>query len=197
MRISPKKKTPIPLSLHAGGSTNSGFTFLILFFLLGAAAGAFVGSFAGDTAFVPAVWTGGAFGTSDYIKLFWDNIRFHLAAVFFATTFLGVFLLPALSALRGYFIGCTASALICGGAGFFSPFLILGLPLLVCLPCFFIMATDAFHFSSCVLASSRGNIAGSKPPRLAFHAVICLAAIALWTFTELLLLSHFTTISQI
>ncbi|MCL2342671.1 MAG: stage II sporulation protein M [Firmicutes bacterium] len=163
---------------------NFGFILLALCFLAGAGLGAYAGSFAG-TSSATAFRTVESFGDVGYIKLLWDNVRFHLIAILLATTFLGVVLLPALSALRGYFIGCTASVLFCGGGGFPPIAAVLGFPLLVCLPCFFVLTADAFRFSARTLAFVRRTGESARPPKLAAHALLCLSLVAAWTFAQL------------
>jgi len=185
MQARPKKKDISKGRPPAGHQRNSGFVLLALCFLAGAGLGAFVGSFAGANS-AAVVGAMESYGDIGYIKLLWDNVRFHLIAIFLATTFLGVVLLPALSALRGYFIGCTASVLLCGGGGVMHAVVVLGFPLLICLPCFFVLTTDAFQFSTRTLAFIRRAGESGRPPKLAVHCFLCLCLVSAWTFVQML-----------
>lgn len=178
-----KRSFLFPKHLDGSALSGTGFVFIVVFFLAGAAIGSFAGSFLeAPILFRPELQeTDSMLG--EYIELFWDNSRFHLAAVFLSTTFLGIVLLPALSAVRGYLIGCTASAIMAAypETGFLLSLVTLGIPLLVCLPCFLILSSDSFLYSARIMSYTRGLPGGSKLPNLYMHAVICFVIIAFWT----------------
>lgn len=176
----------------ARNSNASGFFFLSALFLLGAVVGAFVGSFSSetivfDTQVKSTLW--------DFLGLFWENSRFHLAAVLLSTSFLGVMLLPALSAFRGYLIGCTASAILSSYAsgGFLLVVVSIGIPLLVCLPCFFVLSNDAFLHSVRLMSLYRRSGETTRCPKLFSHCLLCLCAIALWTLLQMIILPQLIT----
>ena len=73
--------------------------------------------------------------------------RYPLLALLLGLTVPGVLLLPALSALFGFFLSFAACcfARVFGGSGVLLAAAVLGLRCLVTLPCFFVVAVQAMH----------------------------------------------------
>ena len=94
----------------------SGFAVLLLiaaFFLAGAVAGAVAGS--GDN--LPAGETilpgdGSVYGQDSYPGLLFSCARYHLLVLLFSTSLIGVLLIPATLAFRGFTLSCSAAYLV-------------------------------------------------------------------------------------
>lgn len=79
--------------------------------------------------------------------------RFPFCAVILSTSILGVILLPALAALRGFVFGCSVSATVQSAflKGLGIAGLTLGIPTLIGLPAFMLICSDGVSFSSSLL----------------------------------------------
>ncbi len=82
-----------------------------------------------------------------------DNFKYHLLAVFLGFSVLGVVCIPVVSAVRGFFLSFSISAIIrlLGSKGIFLALSMFGLNTLITLPCFFILSVSAFSASLYVL----------------------------------------------
>jgi len=97
--------------------------------------------------------------------LIWRSVRWPLAVFLFGFTALGLIGIPALSALRGFFLAFSIAsfARAYGRLGIEVAFLLLGITGLLALPVFFLLATQSFHAAwslrrtgkACVALSSR------------------------------------------
>ena len=94
--------------------------------------------------------------------LLWRGLRWPLAAFLLSFTALGLLGIPALSALRGFFftfsVACFAKAY--GRGGLAVAFLLQGIPGLLSVPVFLLLATQSFS-TACVLAG-RGSGQGRR-----------------------------------
>lgn len=79
--------------------------------------------------------------------LIWRSVRWPLAVFLFGFTALGLIGIPALSALRGFFLAFSIAsfARAYGRLGIEVAFLLLGITGLLALPVFFLLATQSFH----------------------------------------------------
>ena len=93
-----------------------------------------------------------------FTLLFWREIRWPVLTFLFGFTALGLFVLPVLSCLRGFFFSFSiaAFAYIYGRTGLYLAFLLLGLPGFITIPCFFLLTTQSFTASQ-ELACRSGN----------------------------------------
>ena len=159
-----------------GRTDNSlSFILLILSFLAGCLAGSLIGSLfefdsaLNDFAGISALETTGA------VSVFFRFIRFHLVAFLLGSSYFGIVLLPVLSCIRGYALSCTAATIIScyPQNGIIMAILILGIPAIISLPCFFTISIDGFSASARLFHLVRGNSAPAKD-KLYARTLFCL-----------------------
>jgi stage II sporulation protein M len=82
-----------------------------------------------------------------------DCYKYHLFAVFLGFSILGVFCIPVLSAVRGFFLSFSISVIIrlLGSKGILLALSIFGINTLLTIPCFFILSVSAFSASLYIL----------------------------------------------
>jgi stage II sporulation protein M len=87
------------------------------------------------------------------LSAIFDNFKYHICAIFLGFSVLGVFFIPILSAVRGFFLSFTISAIIrlLGGKGILLSLFIFGINTLLTVPCFFILSVSAFSASLYIL----------------------------------------------
>ena len=157
-------------------------------FLAGAAAGAFAGSGelpAGES-IMPG--DGSIYGYDTYAGLLFSCARYHLLVLLFSTSLLGVLLIPAALAFRGFSLACSAAWLASAypDTGAVLALIVLGLPALFTVPGLFVAAHWGELFSLRLLA---GYVRRPMPPagrerdnRALAVAVLLFAAAALEYF---------------
>lgn len=125
------------------------------FFVAGAVAGALAGSEqlpAGETLLTE---DGSVYGRDTFPGLLFDCARYHLLVLLFSTSLIGVLLIPATLAFRGFTLACSAAYLIAAypeqGVGL--ALTVLGLPALLTVPSLFVTAHAGALFSSRLLAA--------------------------------------------
>ena len=91
------------------------------------------------------------------------SFRFILFSFFLAFTLYGVILLPPLSFLRGFLLGCSVAAVFQaeGLHGLLLAALSIGIPALLGIPAFLLASVDAFRISSSLLCLFFRNRRGS------------------------------------
>lgn len=122
------------------------------------------------------------------IELVWRALRWPLAAFFLGFTALGVFGIPVLTGLRSFYLAFSIAAFAqaYGGEGLMMAFLLLGVPALVYVPAFFLLATQSFS-AACTLA---GRTTGQGRRELPYHrdyffrCGVCAAAVCLGILLE-------------
>ncbi len=84
-----------------------------------------------------------------FLQSFLHSARFAFAALILSTGILGVFLIPILSALRGFAFSCCVATMIQPAAflKYFNVFLSLGIPAMMEFSGFLLAATDGFRLS--------------------------------------------------
>ncbi len=82
-----------------------------------------------------------------------NNFKYHLLALFLGFSILGVVSIPVLSAVRGFFLSFSVSAIIrlLGSRGILLALSIFGINTLITIPCFFVLSVSAFSASLYVL----------------------------------------------
>ena len=134
--------------------------FIMFCFAAGAIFGSLVGAFS-LTEDIPAIVSGYTLKTMPGgVYAFLNGSKFHIFALICATSTLGVATIPALVAVRGYLLSCTAAAIYVGypgGKGLLINAVVIGLPALITLPCLIIMASDSLTQSRKLLSLSLGN----------------------------------------
>ncbi len=133
-------------------------SFFCFAFLVGSVFGSLVGlPFSG----VEPLLDGYIFSRADEIGLFFAFvwfIRFQFISFLMGTSFLGVTLIPLLVFLRGYILSCASAAIINSYPqnGIVMALIIVGLPSLLSIPCFFFVSTEAFFSSRKLLRMCSG-----------------------------------------
>jgi len=97
----------------------------------------------------------------------WNLSKFHIIALFFAFSALGILLIPSTVALGGFVSSFTASLIMrnFGGAGFRLALSRSLLPALIVLPCLVIFCSLAFEFSLGVTRGAIGALTNRPPDR--------------------------------
>jgi len=145
-----------------------------------------------------AGFTGGA-GISDYLTeflvltggtpvrlsgffstLFNDSI-YHLAVIFLGFSAFGVFLVPALAAVRGFFLCFSISAIVrhFGGDGVLLALAIFGAGALMSVPCLFVLSVQSFSSSLYVLKSVTAKGGTTQPYRGGYFRRVAICAAVL------------------
>lgn len=171
------------------------FFLLILSFLAGCLAGSLVGSFFRFDSSLNDFIGFSTLEASSIVSVFFHFARFHLVAFFLASSFYGVALLPVLSCIRGYALSCTAATIISfyPQNGIIMALVILGIPAMISLPCFFSISIEGFMSSSRILHLVRGNSA-SRKDKLYAKAIICLPFLAIGTLIEYKLVPYLVSL---
>ena len=101
--------------------------------------------------------------SADLFSVLARCLYFPLCAVILSSSILGVILLPALAALRGFVLGCSVSAAIQSAflKGLGIAGLTVGIPTLISLPAFMLICSDGVSFSSSLLRYGMKR----EPPR--------------------------------
>ena len=171
------------------------FLLLILSFFAGCIAGSLIGSFFEFDSSLSDFIGFSTLKTSGIVTVFLHFARFHLVAFFLASSLYGITLLPALSCIRGYALSCTAATIISAYPqdGIIMALIILGIPAIFSLPCFFIISIEGFFSSSRMLHLARGNSAPRKD-KLYAKALGCLPFLAIGTLIEFKLVPYLVSL---
>ena len=135
---------------------------------------------------------GNALRTGEFFSALFTACMYPFAAVFLGFSVLGVFCLPALAAVRGFFLCFSISAVVrsFGGDGALLALSIFGLSALLTVPCFFVLSVQSFSSSLKVLKSVTARGAGvMRPYDGEFFKRIgaCAVVLACSAFVEILL----------
>lgn len=173
-RIDPPVRGPILLLLFGA-------------FLAGTVLGAYVGSHGEPIPEVVAAYIEG--GANADLRGFFRELfsagQYHFAVLFAATSTVGVFAIPLVSFLRGYFLSCTAAAIMAAlpECGIAAALVLCGGSAVLTVPSLFLLELDSFELSRRLRAISTGHSvplrAESMPFDLALSALcILIAALA-------------------
>jgi uncharacterized membrane protein SpoIIM required for sporulation len=116
----------------------------------------------------------------DFFASVVEAFKYHLGAVFLGFSVLGVVCIPLLSAVRGFFLSFSVSAIIrlLGGKAILLTLAMFGISTVITVPCFFILSVTSFSASQYLfrLAVSKGSKnPGMLPPGSSVAAcVVCL-----------------------
>lgn len=162
------------------------FLVLILCFSAGCIAGSVLGSFFEFGSFLNDYLGATVIGSQSPVSLFFNYSRFQLFAFLFGTSFLGLALLPALSCIRGYALSCTAASIISAypDNGIIMAAVILGIPAILSLACFFVISIEGFKSSERIFHLVRGNSAPRKD-KLYARFLACVPFLAIGTLIEI------------
>ncbi len=142
----------------ATGYGGGDFLLLSICFLAGAVLGMYVGAYASDISDAGGLFSGELSASDGFLGALWECSKYHFLVLLFSTSFLGIFLIPATLAFRGYLLGC-ASAVIAASAGKGAFWLIMakfGAVSLITVPCLFVIGCDAMYLARSV--SLRGAV---------------------------------------
>jgi hypothetical protein len=118
-------------------------------------AGAVLGSFAGTRQIAASVAEhilpdgGSVYGADGFFALLYLCARYHLLVLLFGTSLLGVVMIPAACAIRGFVLSCTAVSIasVYPENGAMLVLVVLGLPSLLTVPSLFIIGSHSLSFS--------------------------------------------------
>ena len=158
------------------------YTLLIVFalcFVGGAAAGALAGSGAIPDGEAILTDDGNIYGSDSFFQLLLSCSKYHLLVLLFSTSVIGVLLIPASLAFRGFTFACSAAYLAAAdpehGAALAAA--ALGLPSLFTVPSLFIAAQAGGLFSLRLLAAYRRRPAPLRRPERDNRVLIIAAAL--------------------
>ena len=162
------------------------FVILILCFSAGCLSGSLAGSFFGFDSFLKDYAGASVIATQSPVSLFFNFSRFQLVAFLLGTSFLGLALLPVLSFIRGYALSCTAATIISAypDNGIIMAAVILGIPAIFSLACFFVISIEGFKSSERIFHLVRGNSAPRKD-KLYARFIACIPFLAIGTLIEI------------
>ncbi len=149
MMKSALRKIHSDLGQKCAALANDSLLMWFLFFIFGM----FLGHMASSSLFVGS---GFAFFSSGSLLF---NIVFLVLLLFLSTSFLGFVLIPVLFILRAFIFSALFSSVYAfsSSPAFLSSVLSEGIPALICLPCFFIIADDCFRLSRKLLRYRVGH----------------------------------------
>ena len=89
----------------------------------------------------------GANAKPDFASALLDVFKYNILSIALGFSILGVFCIPALMALRGFFLSFSVSTVVrvIGGKGVTLALAIFGANTLITVPCFFILSVYALH----------------------------------------------------
>jgi len=171
------------------------FMLLILSFSAGCLAGSLIGSFFGLGSVLNDYPDVSEINTAGALALFFNYSRFHLVALLLGTSVFGLATLPVLSCAKGYALSCTAASIIScyPDKGLVMAAVILGIPAILSLPCYFVIAIEGFLSSARIFHLLRGNSAPKKD-KLYSKFLICLPFLAAGTFAEIKLIPYLVSL---
>lgn len=139
---------------------------LCLLFLAGSVLGSMFGlPFSGLEPLLDSFLYFGGYEHQTVTTFIWF-IRFCFISFLMGTTFLGVTLIPLLTFLRAYLLSCASASIISAFPqnGLVMALIIVGLPSLFCIPCYFAISSEAFGLS-CRLLRLCAGVRDSKKTR--------------------------------
>lgn len=132
-------------------------------FLCGSIIGTFSAGFVKDGTRLSAILTdylsvylNDASAKPDFFTTVVDVFKYHLTALFLGLSVLGVVILPILSAVRGFVLSYSISAVVrlLGGKGALLVLSVLGIRTLITIPCFIILCVYAYSTSTYIFRQS-------------------------------------------
>ena len=181
-----QRLNPVRHSITRRKEDRYSFLLLTLSFLFGSIAGSLIGSFQNFDSPLNDFVGLSKLQSADFMYLFLNFIRFHILALLLSTSFFGIVLLPMLSCVRGFALSCTAATIISSvqGNGLVMALLVLGIPAVLSLTCFFTISIDGFGNSKRILNLVRGNSA-SRVDGVYMRTLACIPVLAVGTIFEM------------
>jgi len=151
------KKRFLVISLHNDAQCRLGLMICGILFMCGCVAGTVTAGLVNDgtrlneffSSFMSFFLTGNA-SRQNLMSAVLDAFKYCLVAVALGFSIVGVFLIPLLSAVRGFFL-CFSVAMVVrvlGENGVALALAIFGIGTMITIPCFFILSVDAFYASA-------------------------------------------------
>lgn len=160
-------------------------------FLLGAVTGCFIGRGAEGSGGLTDYLTGHTdTGVSDFLRELVRSGQYHLIVLAAATSVAGVFVIPLVSAGRGYFLSCTAAALVASlpEHGAAAALIICGIPAVLTVPSLFLLELDGFALSARLRALSAGKSCLPVRNTLAHDLAVTVLSVILAALAQCLLI---------
>ena len=135
---------------------------LVAFFLIGSIGGSIIGTgqlSAGESLFLD---DGNIYGYDNYLGLLVSCSKYHIFALLFSTSLLGVLLIPLTMAFRGFVLSCTVASIAAAYPthSFALIVVVLGIPAVFTVPGLFIIGFEGMLFSERLL-----SLYGRRTPR--------------------------------
>lgn len=94
-----------------------------------------------------------------FLTVFAGCVKYHIAAIIFGFSILGIVSVPALGAVRGFFLTFSISSIVrvFGGQGILLSLSVFGISSFLTLPCFFILSTQSFTASAGMFSAVLGH----------------------------------------
>jgi uncharacterized membrane protein SpoIIM required for sporulation len=190
MQTNRHRKTHRSIPPKTGERRQGLIVFLALCFLLGAVAGALIGTLSetGDLTDLMAQLSTETGDLKGFFHALWDATWFHLLVLLAGTSLLGILFVPVLSIARGYLLSCTAAAVL-HSYPWKTVLVLLGIPAILEIPCFLVLAADAVRTSRRLAAAANGivpHIEQDNP--ILRHTVICLLVLTISAVVETFIL---------
>lgn len=183
-----------------GGAVLPASAVISAFFLCGAVVGCAAASYMSADALAQSLSPLAAYIAPDtsgaqplsVLSVFFNTYKYPAAAFLLGFTALGVFLVPSLTALRGFFLSfaVTSVARLFGGNGILLNISIFGLVNVLSLPCLIVLASQSLisSFAMASMISGRGGRPFPVFPKGYFiRAAVCVPVLAVSAMTELYL----------
>lgn len=113
-------------------------------------------------------------------------LRFQILAFILGTSYLGTVFIPLLIVFRSFLLSCASSTIISSYPqnGVIMALIVVALPALVSIPCFWVISSEAFSSSLSLVRLASGNFFKSNVNRCKYF-LICLPIMALGVILEI------------
>ena len=180
----------LDLTLNDKQFSRFGFVSCGILFLGGSVAGAVTAGFINSSTSLTenfsnflSLFLTGTNSKPDFFEAAIDVFKYNLIAIALGFSILGVFFIPLLTAVRGFFLTFSVSTVVrvIGGKGALLALSIFGVDTLIGIPCFIILSVYSYSVSSYLLrlAVSKNQRSGISPfnSSLFTNSGICLAVL--------------------
>lgn len=119
---------------------------------------------------------------------FLNSFKYHVLAVLFGLSVLGVGLVPLVVLVRGFTLSfaVTSFVKVLGNGGFLLAFYAFGIQCIITLPCLIILASQALTMSASLVSNGRKKIGQVMTPAFFARLAICSLALAIAAVFEAL-----------
>lgn len=137
-----------------------------------------------------SIFLNGTSARPDFFSAVIDSYKYHLMAALLGFSIIGIFFIPVLTAVRGFFLCFSISAIVrlLGAKGILLALSIFGLNTILTIPCFFILSVYAFSASLYIFRLLfTKNAKGAVSPfngKFFLHCGICLIILMISALIE-------------